>query len=147
MTSTTRSPISLSAARNLPRSTQYALALLFAHMLFSAVIATWFVVGMDTRFLAGRLLMIVPFLSSLVVFVGLLRRAPWAWWVSVFFGGYTVLQRASWLVIGIGHLWSGTWGSTRGILVWYLVTGLIALLFVRLLATRESRDAFRVVVT
>ena len=45
-------------------------------MLHSAVIATWMVVGMDTRFLVGRLLMVVPFVASLVVFMGLLRRAP-----------------------------------------------------------------------
>jgi hypothetical protein len=101
----------LSAARTLPRSTRFALALLLVHILHSGVIVTWLVVGMDTRFLVGRLLMVVPFIGSVVVFMGLLRRAPWAWWVSVLVGGYT------------------------------------ALIFVRLLTTRESRDAFRVMVT
>lgn len=114
MTSAVRPPTRLSAARTLPRSTRFALALLLVHILHSGVIATWLVVGMDTRFLVG---------------------------------GYTALQRASWLILGVVLLWSGTWGSTKGILVWYLATGLFALLFVRLLTTRESRDAFRVMVT
>lgn len=138
-----RSPISLRAARTLPRSTQFALVLLFVHVLHSAVFAAWFLVGMDTRFLVGRLLMVMPFVSSLVVFMGLLQRAPWAWWAAVLLGGYAVLQRASWVYIGVVELWAGTWGSSRGILVYHLATGVLTLLFVRLLTTRESRDAFR----